>query len=190
MPTRNQRKPNPKKKRSEHLRPRGTVRRLAANHALQLRRLGTPEAGAVIGHRAPKRGRLRSRKTRGRTLTGTLLHRSVGIQMTRTALQMLTGAAISPAHVLDGLRMRPRLREKREIPSVIVAGAETATLGGQEAAQSGAADRGVGLSEEMIGGELAALHALAATTTHLTGGRDRPAGEVLIEQTDATHRDQ
>ena len=51
------------------------------------------------------------------------------------------------------------------------------------------AGQGAGLSGEMTGGELAALHAIAVTTTHLTGGRDHRAGGVLTEQIGVTHQD-
>lgn len=188
------RTPSPRKKRREHPRLRETVRLLAASRALQpqLRPPATIVAGAAIGHRVPKRGHRRSRRTRERTLTVTLRNRSVGMQTTRTMFQALTGAAIDLPRAIDEMLTKPRLQEKRGIPGGIVVAAAIAILGGHEADlfdQSVDADRGVDLSGEMTGDELAALRVIAVTTTHLTGDQDHHAGGVLTEQIDVTHRD-
>lgn len=192
--TRSRRTPSLRKRRREHPHLREPIHRLVANRAPQprLRRLGTPVAGAVIGHRVPKRENRRSKKTRERTLSVTLLRRSLGIQVTRTVPQALTGVAIDLPHAIDEMLMRPRHQEKGGIPGVIVVAAAIAILGDRGADQfdpSADADQGVDLSGEMTGGELEALRDLAVTTTHLTEGRDHHVGGVLIEQIDATHQD-
>lgn len=192
--TRSRRMRSLRKRRREHPRLRETTHRLAANRAPQprLRRLGILVAGAVIGHRVPKRENRRSKKTRERTLTVTLLQRSLGIQVTGTVSQALTGAAIDLPHAIDEMLRRPRHREKGGTPGVTVVAAAIAILGDLGAGQldqSADADQGVDLSGEMTGGEVEALRVLAVTTTRLTGDRDHHAGEVLIEQIDVTHQD-
>lgn len=148
-------------------------------------------AGAVIGRRVPNREHRRSRKTREKTFTVMLLRQDVEILMTGNVYQVLTGAAIDLRHALDGLLTRPRLREKGGIPGVIVVAAAIAILGDHGADQSDqSVDAGqeADLSEEMIGGEHAALRVIAVTTTRLTGDQDHHADGVLTEQTGVTRR--
>lgn len=105
---------SPRKRRREHPRLREIVRLLAASRALQprLRPPATIVAGAAIGHQVPKREHRRLRKTHERTLTVTLLHRSVGMQMTGTVFQALTGAAIDLPLAINEMLTKPRLQEK------------------------------------------------------------------------------
>lgn len=192
--TRSRWTPSRRKRRREHPRLREIVRLLVASRALRprLRRLGTLVAGAVNGHRVPKRERRRSRKTREKNLTVTLLHRSLRTQMARTVFQAHTGVAKDRPHAIDEMLMKPRPREKGGIPDGIVVAAAIAILGDHGADQSDQsvdADQEVDLSGEMTGGELAVPRVIAVTTTHHTGDRDHHAGGVLTEPIDVTHRD-
>lgn len=117
-----------------------------------------------------------------------LLRRGAVMQMTEIVFPALTGVAKDQPHAIDEMLRKPRLPEKGETPVVIVVAAAIAILGDHGADQFVDDDQGVGQSGEMTGGEVAALRVLAATTTHLTGGQDRHAGEVLIEQIDVTHQ--
>lgn len=111
--------------------------------------------------------------------------------MTGTVFQALQDAVIDLPRATNEMLRRPRPQEKGGIPGVIVVAAVIAILGDHEADQfdqSVDAGQGAGPSEEMIGGELAALRVIAVITTHLTEDRGHHVGGVLIERTDVTRQ--